>query len=74
MEEIAETKGGEKLSANRVKILDAMRDDPSISQAKLSGIVGIGINKIEANVKYLKSKGLIRRIGPAKGGYWEVLK
>jgi len=24
--------------------------------------------------KKLKEKGIIKRIGPAKGGYWEIIK
>jgi len=51
-----------------------MRQEPSISQVELSKIVGIGRNKIENNIKFLKENGWIRRIGPAKGGHWEVLK
>jgi len=67
-------KGGEKLSPNRSKIVEAMRLEPSISQVALSKIVGIGTNKIENNIKYLKENDWIQRIGPAKGGHWEVLK
>ena len=66
--------GGEKLSPNRLRIVEAMRADSSISQARLAGIVGIGINKIENHIRYLKENKWIKRVGPAKGGHWEVLK
>lgn len=65
-------KRGEKLSENRQRILDAMHKDPSISQVKLVEIVGIGSTNIEKNIQYLKDHGYIRRIGPARGGHWEV--
>lgn len=65
-------KRGEKLSENRQKILNAMRENPSVSQAELVEIVGIVSTNIEKNIKYLKDNGWIRRIGPAKGGHWEV--
>ena len=67
-------KGGEKLSPNRSKIVEAMRLEPSISQVALSKIVSIATNKIENNIKYLKENDWIQRIDPAKGGHWEVLK
>jgi ATP-dependent DNA helicase RecG len=66
-------KRGEKLSENRQKILNAMRENPGVSQAELVEIVGIVSTNIEKNIKYLKDNGWIRRIGPAKGGYWEVI-
>jgi predicted HTH transcriptional regulator len=68
----SENKRGEKLSGNRQKILNAMRENPGVSQAELVEIVGIVSTNIEKNIKYLKDNGWIRRIGPAKGGYWEV--
>ncbi len=66
-------KRGEKLTENRKKILEAMRNDPSVSHVKLVEIVGIGTTNIEKNIKYLKDNGWLKRIGPAKGGHWEVI-
>ncbi|MFP4165144.1 MAG: winged helix-turn-helix domain-containing protein [Chitinispirillaceae bacterium] len=60
---------GVKLTENRRRILDAMRENPAVSQTQLVQIVGIGSTNIEKNIKYLKDNGWIRRIGPAKGGY-----
>jgi ATP-dependent DNA helicase RecG len=39
----------------------------------LSGIVGISSRKIEENIKKLKARGVVKCIGPAKGGHWKVL-
>ena len=30
--------------------------------------------KVEENLSKLKSKGIIERVGPDKGGYWRILK
>jgi ATP-dependent DNA helicase RecG len=30
-------------------------------------------DSVRVNISKLKDKGLLERIGPAKGGYWEVL-
>jgi len=38
----------------------------------LSKKVGIATKNIENNLAKLKQRGLLKRIGPARGGYWEV--
>lgn len=62
-------KVGEKLSQNQQSIIHY----PYVSARELSEIVGISSRKIEENIKKLKAKGVVKRIGPAKGGHWEVL-
>ena len=41
---------------------------------ELAEIVGISERKIEQNIATLKKMGRLKRIGPAKGGHWEVVK
>jgi len=65
---------GEKLGENRQRILDAMRAEPTVSIVALGQHLGMSSTAIENNIRWLKSHDLIRRVGPAKGGYWEVLK
>jgi len=43
-----------------------------ISIVQLSKKVGIAEKNIEVNIKKLKQAGILKRIGPAKGGHWEV--
>jgi ATP-dependent DNA helicase RecG len=38
----------------------------------LSESIGISRRAIINNTNKLKKKGLLQRIGPAKGGYWKV--
>ena len=64
----------EKVTVNQTKILEAIASDPAITIAKLAEIVKISERKIKENISKLKSKGLLRRIGPDKGGHWEVIK
>jgi ATP-dependent DNA helicase RecG len=40
---------------------------------ELSAKIQISQRKIKANLSKLKSLGLVKRIGPSKGGYWEVI-
>lgn len=48
--------------------------NPQISSVQLVAELGIGSTAIEKNLKFLKENSFIARIGPAKGGHWEVLK
>jgi len=49
-----------------------MSENPTISIVQLSKKVGIAEKNIEVNIKKLKQAGILERIGPAKGGHWEV--
>ena len=56
------------------KILKAIKDNPKITQNELAEITGLTRRGIEWNLAKLKEKGIIKRIVPEKGGYWEVIK
>ena len=51
-----------------------MKSKPSVSEAELSVELGIHVSNIDRNIRKLKRQGLIVRIGPDKGGYWQVLE
>ena len=67
-------KVGEKLTRNQQSIIQEIIHNPYVSARELSEIVGISSRKIEENIRKLKAQGVLRRIGPAKGGHWEVIK
>ena len=64
---------GETLTANRIKILELMIEDPYISRADLANNVGISETSIYRNIEAMRGKYL-RRVGPDKGGFWEVIE
>ena len=64
---------GEKLGENRLKIVSLMKNNSKITIPELAENIGISTTAIEKNIMYLKKQKIIRRIGPAKGGYWEVV-
>jgi len=66
-------KVGEKLSQNQESIIEQIVRNPYVSARELYEIVGISCRKIEENIRKLKDQGVVKRIGPAKGGHWEVL-
>ena len=64
----------EKVTENQQNILESIGANPRITALELASIVGISERKIKENTRKLKQKGLLRRIGAARGGYWEVVE
>jgi predicted HTH transcriptional regulator len=58
----------------REKILRLIQERPRITTEELSSVIAVSPKGIEWNLKKLKEEGVIRRVGAAKGGYWEVMK
>ncbi len=54
------------------RILEIISKDPKISANKLAELVGISRRNIEANLKKLKTLGILKRVGSPKFGYWEI--
>lgn len=54
------------------KIVALLRQNSKLSAAALAGELGITAKAVEKHLANLKSAGIIQRVGPAKGGYWEV--
>jgi ATP-dependent DNA helicase RecG len=55
------------------KILALIKDNPKITQRELMDKTGLSRRGIEWNLKKLKEEGLLSRIGPDKGGHWELI-
>jgi len=55
------------------KILEAIKDKPPITYEELSKVTGLSRRGVEWNITKLKAEGKIKRIGPDKGGHWEVI-
>lgn len=62
------------LKTTSEKIIALLKNNPRHSARTLAETIGITEKGIEKQLAKLKSQGLISRIGPAKGGYWEVVK
>ena len=55
------------------KIIEIMRSDPTVTIADLAVHVAISDRAVKKHIERLKAQSRIRRIGPDKGGYWEVI-
>ena len=56
------------------KILDQIKANPYISRQELAELCGLTSDGIKYNIRKLREKGIIKRIGPDKGGHWEVVE
>ena len=63
---------GERLGENEKRILNLLSENPQMSISDIAKSVGISATAVEKNIAKLKKKGLLERIGPARGGYWSV--
>jgi len=54
--------------------LSTLKITPYITINELAEIVEISPKGVEWQIAKLKKEGRIKRIGPAKGGHWEVIK
>ena len=67
-------KWGEKLGRTEVKILEIISKDKFVTIEELAKTIQIGTTAVENNIAKLKKKELLKRVGPAKGGYWKIEK
>ena len=55
------------------KIVELIQNNNEISTQEMANIIGIDRRNIARQIKNLQAKGIIRRVGPDKGGHWEVI-
>jgi len=72
-------KSGEKTVGETVgktvgKLLGIIMENPKITREEMALKTGLSTRGVEYNLNKLKEEGLIKRIGPAKGGHWEITK
>jgi ATP-dependent DNA helicase RecG len=62
-----------RLAKTEDRIVDLIRQDNTVSTEQLGKLLGISKRAVLKQIDKLKNQGRLRRIGPAKGGHWEVL-
>jgi ATP-dependent DNA helicase RecG len=70
--EIVGGKVGEALTSNQRQILTLLRENPRMAAREVAQYIGISSRKVEETIAKLKALTLLKRIGPAKEGYWQV--
>lgn len=72
-ESIGETAGEVIKLSTADRIVSLIKENPRHSAKTLAKEIGISAKGVEKQLAKLKSNGIIRRIGPDKGGLWEVM-
>ena len=55
------------------KIIEAITKKSDITQKELAAVIGITEDGVKYHIARLRKKSLLKRIGPDKGGYWEIV-
>lgn len=66
-------KFGEKFGESSEKILALIYSDRYISASAMAEVINISERAVEKQIAKLKEKGILKRIGPSKGGYWKIV-
>ncbi len=62
-----------KLGDNENRILEIIAKNKFVTIPELSRMLGISTTAVENNLAKLKVKKILKRVGPAKGGHWEMV-
>ncbi|MBU4305993.1 MAG: winged helix-turn-helix transcriptional regulator [Candidatus Omnitrophica bacterium] len=65
-------KGSQKLTAKQTALLDLFKQNPAISRKDIAEKLGINESAVQKRLDALRKKGVLRRVGPDKGGHWDV--
>ncbi len=55
------------------KTIEIITKNPTISVAEIAPLVGLTRRGVEEQIRKLKLDGVLRRVGPDRGGHWEVI-
>jgi ATP-dependent DNA helicase RecG len=55
------------------KVLQLLLQNPQLSIPELAAAMGKTTRTVERIIRLLREEGHLKRIGPAKGGYWQVI-
>ena len=70
--EVREQGTGESTLKSSLKIVAMIKEDPSVTTDEMARLTGLARRSVTKQLTKLKQDGHIRRVGPAKGGHWEV--
>lgn len=56
------------------KILELIAENPKVTTQEMADSLGIIRRAVAKHIKKLQEQGVIRRVGPDKGGHWEVIE
>ena len=73
LRQVGQKSGKKSIQKSVQKIVVLIKEDANITTQKIADILGINRSGVARHIKKLQEKGLLRRVGPDKGGHWEVI-
>ena len=67
------SRAGEPLQESSQKVLSHLRNFPKMTTSELSAVIGISTRAMAKILKKLQKNNVLKRVGPKKGGHWEVI-
>ena len=61
-----------ELSENQIKLLEIIETRPNVTKEEMAKYIGISTTAIDKNIKTLREKGILERVGGRKEGYWKI--
>ncbi len=58
----------------KVRMMELLRVDPTITRKRIAETLGITEDSAKWHLQTLQEAGFVRRVGPDKGGHWEITK
>ena len=55
------------------KILELVKENAYITTQRMADLIGIDRSNVARAIKKLQLQGILRRVGPDKGGHWEII-
>ena len=68
------TKWLENESENVEKVIQIIEEKPDVTIKEIASLLGKSNRWAEEQIRKMKEQKIIRRVGPDKGGYWELIK
>ena len=66
-------KGKKRTRKGQEKILEIIRQDPHISVSSIAEQCEMSVKSVRNLIDGLRADNVLARIGPDKGGYWEII-
>lgn len=63
----------ETINEKEKQVLDYLRDNPQSTKEQIATAVGQSRSSVTRHIQALTAKGMLRRVGSNKAGYWEVV-
>lgn len=70
--QIGSNKADQKID-QKADIVELIKQNPTISRSEMAQKLNIHESSVKRRIESLISSGIIRRVGPDKGGHWEVI-